>query len=263
LLNNCSFVISITKAFDEQIMREKSSKNQKVILIIADCYHGVLNAGRFAIKHLFDENSKIVLLQTYDAPATGESVINKISPLLNKIADRELNEFKGIFLKEFKIAEDNIETFVRKGELDEVLNSEFGSETKFSIALGADNKKGSDKIPCRKVIDSLMVSPYRPIFLINHCITVIEEARILTISGEDQQLSGHYCEFIKDIVKKYEYQFEIITSRNDKKIPLNIDSSTHFKFHSEQEMDFLNSSDRLFYDQVLSVSPVAGINDIN
>ena len=49
--------------FADMRMRHKNKgySRGRTILVIADCQHGAMEAGRFAVRNLYDSNSRIIL----------------------------------------------------------------------------------------------------------------------------------------------------------------------------------------------------------
>lgn len=237
-------------------MNRKLSGSKKYILVIADCYYGRMHAGRFAIKNLFDRDSTLILLQTYQPPQQRKESKNGISPLLKRIAERELREFKARLLCEFDLPPMKVQTLVREGELSEIIDHDFSDNPNLSIVIGSMNQGSSAKIPCWNVISSLMEASVRPVFLITDCISVIENSRILVIAGDKDPKTGNYLCFVEELKDKYDYELEIITPDDQKKIAMDEESASHFKVYSELERDYSNSSEKIFYDRVISVSPI-------
>lgn len=239
-------------------MNQKLSGSKKYILVIADCYYGRMHAGRFAVKNLFDRDSVLILLQTYQPPEQRKETDTGISPLLKKIAERELREFKARLLCEFDLPSSKLQTLVREGELSNIIDQDFSKIPNLSIVIGSMNQGKSAKIPCWNVISSLMEASVRPVFLITDSISVIESTRIIVIAGDkDPQTSNYLC-FVEELKDKFDCELEVITPDDQKKIAMDEESAAHFKVHSELETDYSNSSEKIFYDRVISVSFLKG-----
>lgn len=230
------------------------SGSKKYILVIADCYYGRMHAGRFAVKNLFDRDSTIILLQTYQPPQQRKENDIGISPLLKKIAERELREFKARLLCEFDLPSAKLQTLVREGELREIIDQDFSSNPNLSIVIGSMSEGNSSKIPCWNVISSLMEASVRPVFLITDCISVIENSRILVIAGDKDPKTGNYLCFVEELKDKYGCELEIITPDDQKKIAMEEESAAHFKVYNELETEHSSSSEKIFYERVVSIS---------
>ncbi|MFW5877734.1 MAG: hypothetical protein ACOCUP_01345 [bacterium] len=239
-------------------MNEKLSGSKKYILVIADCYYGRMHAGRFAVKNLFDKNSTLILLQTYQPPKQRKEMSRGISPLLKKIAERELREFKARLLSEFDLPTSKVQIMVREGDLKEIIDEDFSALSRLSIVIGSINESNSTKIPCWNVISSLMEASVRPVFLITKCISVIEKSRILVITGKQETGTENYLCFMEELKDKFNFDLEIIRPDDSRKIAMDKNSAEHFSIHSEREPGYLSPSEQVFYDRVISVSPLKG-----
>ncbi len=239
-------------------MNEKLSGSKKYILVIADCYYGRMHAGRFAVKNLFDNNSIIILLQTYQPPQQRKEMSNGISPLLKKIAERELREFKARLLGEFDLPSSKVQVMVREGDLKDIIDRDFSSLPGLSIVIGSINEGNSNRVPCWNVICSLMEASVRPVFLITKCIAVIEKSRILVIAGKGESGIENYLSFMRELKNKFNFCLEIITPETSKKIAMDENTAGHFNIHKEPESRYLSPSEQVFYDRVISVSPLKG-----
>ncbi len=239
-------------------MNQKLRGSKKTILVIADCYYGRMYAGRFAVKNLVDRDSTLILLQTYQPPQQRKEKGNGISPLLKRIAERELREFKARLLCEFDLPSSKVQTLVREGELNKIIDQDFAVIPNLCIVIGSMNEGNSAKIPCWNVIASLMMASVRPVFLITDCITVIENSRILAITGKQNPKTLNYLGFIKELKNKFGYQLEVIAPEDGQKIALEAESAAHFKEYSELEGNYSNFIEQMFYERVISVSSLRG-----
>jgi hypothetical protein len=228
---------------------------EKNIMVLTDCSHGALDAGRFAGNYLFDENSKIILLQTYLTTVQGKTVLNTISPMLEKVARRELNELRARLSIECNIDKDRIETRVKEGELKNVIIDEFGEIENFSIVAGAISESSPNKIPCRNIISALIDCNIHPVFLISDIITLIEDSRILLIAGNENKIPSKYLDYLRDLGGEKGKTLEVITENNRKQCAMKPESFYHFSPAMGRNKDKLVSKERLFYDRVFAVSP--------
>lgn len=226
--------------------------DEKNIMVLTDCSHGALDAGRFAVKYLFDNKSKIILLQTYHTPVQNKNVLDTISPMLEKVARRELNELKEKLNLEYEISQDKIEIRVIEGELKDIIIKEFGNLKNFSIVAGSVTESSPNKIPCKNIIEALVRSNIYPVFLISDCITLIEQSRILIIVDNENKIPDQYKDYLQDIGEGK--PVEIITENNHKHVAMTPESFSHFSSAMDKNRDNLESNDRLFYERVFTVS---------
>jgi hypothetical protein len=234
---------------------------EKNIMVLTDCSHGALEAGRFAVKYLFDSNSRIILLQTYNTPDKGKSVLNNISPMLEKVARREMNELKARLSREYNADPDRIEIRVIEGDLKEIVVNEFGMINNLSIVAGAISESLPNKIPCRNIINALVDCNIHPVFLISDCITLIEESRILLIAGKENKIPTQYLDYLRESGRIKGKTFELITENNHKQFAMAPESYSHFSAAMDRYKEDLVPIERLFYERVLTISPLAGNNE--
>ncbi len=87
----------------------KKKPNGKTILILSECQQGALKAGRYALKHLFDNQTRIILLRPFQAPKFGLSMMRNLSSVLKDISKEDLTVLKNTFIKEEVGLEVNVE----------------------------------------------------------------------------------------------------------------------------------------------------------
>lgn len=254
---NITFVNSITEGSKIRMNDDMMGAGKK-ILVLTDCSHGALDAGRFAVKYLFDEYSGIILLQTFQTPVQGQSVLNTISPMLEKIARRELNELKARLSEDCGISRDKIEARVIEGELEDILVNEFGKYNDLSIVAGAISESAPNKIPCRNIINALMNCNIHPVFLISEGITLFEESRILLITANENKISSQYLNYLRELGSLKGKAFELVTENNKRQIAMTPESCRHFSAVMDCNNERRLSFEKLFYERVLSSSPIPG-----
>ena len=74
--------------FREEIRHKESLA--KTILLLTDCWMGALAAGRFTARMLFDENTRIIILNTYQPPAASALVDQTIAGILRQAAEKDI-----------------------------------------------------------------------------------------------------------------------------------------------------------------------------
>lgn len=242
-------------------MVEAMNDAEKKILVLTDCSHGALDAGRFAARYLFDKSSKIYLLQTYQTPVQGKTVMDTISPMLEKVARRELNELKARLSLECKIDKDQIETRVIEGDLKDIIINEFGKMENLSIVAGSISEPSPNTIPCRNIINALVECNIHPVFLISDYISLIEDSRIILITGKENKIPSQYLNYLRDLGNEKGKKLELITENNQKQIAMTPKSFAHFSPAMARKKDSLVSNERLFYERVFTMSLVSGNNE--
>lgn len=87
------------------------------ILILADFSDGLWDAVTFSVKVLFREGITIKLLETYQKPRTGQSLMLDLDPILENNALQELMALKKKMVSSFKLSTNEIKLILFKGNL--------------------------------------------------------------------------------------------------------------------------------------------------
>ncbi len=146
-------------------LKQKNTSPQisQDILVIADCIHGAQKAASFASRNLHLADSTMMLLQTYQKRAFGQSMLRNITPFLEKTARRELSELKNQIVTNDGIHPKSISKVVLDGELLSVLKQRFGNMTNTAVVLGFDQGMLKPSTYCKKLIVSVIESGIRPL----------------------------------------------------------------------------------------------------
>lgn len=94
------------------------------ILILADFSDGLWDAVTFTVKVLFREGITIKLLETYQKPHTGQSLLLDLDPILENIALQELTTLKKKMVSSFKLPANKIKLILFNGNLIPKLSHE-------------------------------------------------------------------------------------------------------------------------------------------
>jgi len=172
--------------------------NGKTILVLAECQQGALKAGRYAIKHLYDNLTRIILLQTYKAPKFGLSMVRNLPSILKDISKEDLTILKNTFIKEFGVPSKNIVKLAMEGDLTTIAQQEFKNCDNLSVVIGTDCTPLYSKNPYKRITSFMTITGIRPIFLIDDIITCIDHSKILVISEK----AGKMSEELKDFLNK-------------------------------------------------------------
>jgi len=216
-------------------MVDEPQRTKKSLLLIANCDEGVMNAGRFIMDHLFDENAIIYLIQSYDFPSgKQDSVSESITPVLDLVANRELSDLRKKMIEKFGIPAGQIEIRSHNGQLEELIDS-FGPSESVSVTVGFDKKSKSNRASRQDMITDLLSCSTRPVFLVRNSITVIEDLRILVISDDSRNYALPYHNFLIECSRKYDYDLEFITKDNRRKVKMNSETLRHFSVRAIQK----------------------------
>lgn len=198
-------------------MIQQTGRPVNTIIIIAECYQGVMTAGRFVFRHLYHENSRILLLQTFQMPSlddqlpgSAEKSEEGIALMLKQIGERELVEFKTKLVKEFGFPADRVDTMVEEGRLSDVIRERCGELENTAVTVGS-NETARQEIPCRTILLSLMETGIRPLFLVNGDIVIVGESSILIFPLRNDRLPDSYFRFFSELADTYRCSLETIT----------------------------------------------------
>jgi hypothetical protein len=182
-------------------LKQKNTNPQisQDILVIADCIHGAEKAASFASRNLHLDNSTMMLLQTYQKRAFGQSMLRNITPLLEKTARRELSELKNQIVRNNGINPESISKVVMEGNLLSVLKKSFGNKTETTVVLGFDQGMHNPSTYCKKLIISVFKSGIRPFYIVGNDITLISEDRVTYFSADNTLQDGAYYQFLSGI----------------------------------------------------------------
>jgi len=188
--------------------------NGKIILVLAECQEGALKAGRYAIKHLYDEETRIILLQTYKAPKFGLTMVRNLPSILKSISKEDLTVLKNTFMKEFGIPSENIEKLAMEGDLSTIAQQEFRNCDNLSVVIGTDCTPLYSKNPYKQILFFMTNTGIRPIFLIDGSITCIGRSKILVIPEIEDKMPVRLKDFLNNISEKDNIPVEYLTEEN-------------------------------------------------
>lgn len=237
-----------------QPYNEQINSNDKVVVLAAECWNGAIEAGRFAAKLLFDNRTRIILLNTYQHPAASASMLRKIDQLLKETAEEDLSRIKTALIKEFGLPSENIHQLAINGDLNAVITNEFGHLKNLSIVLGHDINNPFRKGSCRKVINALLKSSTRPIFLVSDFVTVVEQSRMVIIAAKEEVVSPVYLRYLIDLTGQDENHVEIVTPDNGNRIEMSSDTAAHFSNRLNVSEFSINTIEHTFYDLAIKAA---------
>jgi len=188
--------------------------NGKTILVLAECQQGALKAGRYAIKHLYDNQTRIILLQTYKAPKFGLSMVRNLPSILKEISKEDLTILKNTFIKEFGVPSENIVKLAMEGDLTTIAQQEFKNCDNLSVVIGTDCTPLYSKNPYKRITSFMTITGIRPIFLIDDIITHIDRSKILVISEKADKMSEKLKDFVIKISERDNIPVEYLSGEN-------------------------------------------------
>jgi hypothetical protein len=226
--------------------KNKGYNRGRTILVIADCQHGAMEAGRFAVRNLYDSNSRILLQQTYQKPQYGRGMLRDISPMLEKIAKEELTKLKNDMIKEFGLPAGSIGKVAFEGELSTILRTRFSNTPGLSVVVGFDPRLSYRSFPCRKIIRSVKDSGLSPLFVVSDSITLIDNRNIILFTKDEKQVCSDYLNFLKVIKSKNRMRMTTLTMENAGKFRPAPETALHFVPGQGSWSDDLTGGELLF-----------------
>lgn len=236
-------------------MPPNTNNDEKVILLIAECWLGAKSASRFVARMLFDEKTRIILLNTYKRTGDNTGMEHAITPLLRQTADKDLQTIRESLVNDYGLPSGNIEHMVAEGDLPEVIGNRFRHVSNISIVLGLNMHNPFRKGSCSRIIKSLVTGSTRPIFLVSEYITLIEASRIILIAEREQKVSSLYRDFLTDIHPAKDISMEIITHDNANNFRLEKETAMHLSTSVNQQDFSIGSPEHLFLDKLVRPGP--------
>jgi hypothetical protein len=229
-------------------LKQKNTSPQisQDILVIADCIYGAEKAASFASRNLDLDDSTIVLLQTYQKQAYGQSMLRNITPLLEKTARRELSELKNQIVRNNGINPKSISKAVVEGKLLTVLKQRFGNMTDTAVVLGIDQEMPKPSTYCRKLIISVLKSGIRPLYIVGNGIILISKESVTYFSGEKNLQDGVYYQFLSRIFTGLGLKQSIMVTSADSLLKPDKNQGDYLDFNSWKFKDEYPVAEKLF-----------------
>lgn len=208
------------------------------ILVISDCSSGAERAAWFAIRNVYNHNSIITLLQTYQTHSFGQSMIRNIVLILEKTAKQELSELKNQIVKNTNVNPESISKKVINGKLFSVLKQRIGKKTSTAVIIGIERELASPDRYFKKSILSAMRSGIRPIYIVGSGITRINNDRVTYFYGEKNLQKSPFYQYLNRLFSRLGLKQSIMVSTADSQ--LIVDKTSY---------DYLSSKSRGFNDE--------------
>jgi hypothetical protein len=140
-----------TKGIDTSIKRKSN------ILILADYSEGNRAAIHFAMRYLYRPGSLIYIIQTWQKPNFGSSMVRDLSPMLEGIANSELGSLKSHLRSRYSMPDDQIRLIPFEGDLTAFFKTESYQSQEWQIVMGSRNYESlfSNKSRMNELIDQV------------------------------------------------------------------------------------------------------------
>lgn len=136
---------------------DTSIKGKSNILILADYSEGNRAAIHFAMRYLYRPGSSIHIIQTWQKPNFGSSMVRDLSPMLKGIANSELCSLKLHLQTRYSMPDDQIRLIPFEGDLPAYFKTESYKSQEWQIVMGSRNYESlfSNKSRMNELIDQV------------------------------------------------------------------------------------------------------------
>lgn len=169
----------------------------KNIVVLAECWSGTRNAIGFAMHYLMDEQTRLILLQTYKEPNLPGDIMDSIFPMLRKIAMDEITSLKNQIIKEYGIPGEYIDKRVEFGDAGKVISKLLPSSECTVVVMGIETGSSSAFKACLEILNSLKNCKSRPIFLVGESLVMIEKSCVILASATEKNITSDLQNILK------------------------------------------------------------------
>jgi hypothetical protein len=199
----------------------------KNILILTDFSGGTWDAVRFAVKFLRNGKTTINLLQTYQKPEVGQSMIRDIVPILKKISIDDLKELRRKILNQFEIPKRRVKPLSIEGNLASLLQNQLNLKDIDSVVVGLHSSIPDTGFLIRRKISRVIKYSSHPLFILPSRFSDSEIHKIVFVTDPYNQPSAKVLDklrYLESIVRSGIHILFIV--KNDTyAIPENIKSN--------------------------------------
>lgn len=118
----------------------RTNNQENRILILADFSEGSWTAIRFAMEYLYEEDSKIYILQTWQKPSYGSSMVRDLAPILQNIARNELQALRKRMVDHYSFSKKDIRLLDYEGGISDFFVSEEYTTHDWQVVLATKNQ---------------------------------------------------------------------------------------------------------------------------
>ena len=226
----------------------KKKLNGKTIMLLTESMQGALKAGHFAINHFYDEETRIILLETFFAPKYGRLIMKNLSLKLKEIAKEDLTRLKNTLIKESGIPPESILKVAIEGGLTSIMKQEFSNDENLSVVIGTDWDPVYDKISIKQVMAFIRTTNIRPIFLIGDTITLIDRTMIMIISGNANMIPETIKKCLVQISERDNIPIEYVTDEKKSTASIPDGTARFFSKPSKTNSQSLSRIERIYLE---------------
>jgi len=159
------------------------------ILIITDFSGGTWDAVHFAMRFLRNGKTTINLLQTYQKPQVGQSMIRNIVPILKKTSIDDLKELKRKILNQFEIPKKKVKPLAIEGNLNSLLLNKLALNDIDSVVIGLNNSILDNGFIIQRKISKVIKCTSHPLFILPGRFSDSEIHKIVFITDPNNKPS--------------------------------------------------------------------------
>ncbi len=120
-------------------IKKTLTKEKLNILILADYSDGNRAAIHFAMRYLYCPDSVIHIIQTWQKPNFGSSMVRDLSPMLAGIANNELENLKNYLQDCYSMPDDQVNLIAFEGDLGMYFRSSYYQNKEWKVVIGSNN----------------------------------------------------------------------------------------------------------------------------
>ncbi len=162
----------------------------KNILILTDFSGGTWDAVCFAMKFLRNGKTTINLLQTYQKPEVGQSMIRDIVPILKKISIDDLQELRRKILNQFEIPKRRVKPLSIEGNLNSLLSNQLNLNDIDSVVVGLYSSIPDTGFLIKRKISRVIKCSSHPLFILPGRFSDSEFHKIIFVANTYNQPSA-------------------------------------------------------------------------
>lgn len=203
------------------------------VLILADFSDGSWHATSFAMQFLYQNESPIAVLQTYQKPNFGHFMVRNLIPHLKEITKHELKTLKTKLLANYKIEKESINTISLMGDLNVILHKKLAFNGTHNIVLGTYGSFTNSCTMQNHCLARIIDRSNNPLFILPRMFETKKNNKILFVGNPSKVPSLNIKSRVLKICRNPNSELDIlfVVEKQDQKIndDVKLFIETHFK----------------------------------
>lgn len=183
-------------------MQDKdTTQNQdfrKSIIILSEFQEGTWESVCFSLKHLTTTDHSLVLVQTYQKPNIGQSLLNNIVPVLERVAKNELQEIKNRAIENKLLTDQQLSIHPHEGEFASFVRYKQKSFNPECLVVSLKHPFTENLPSLVSRICKLASNTSKPLFVLPYHTADNTFSRILYLSDNNQSFQAKN-DFLKQL----------------------------------------------------------------